>query len=114
MYNMEVKAPVEGPQLLLQTQQQSQQMSYFVKPDNNVAVGQQTGMGKAEGQESNINGQVSSNLKQSVDASRRRQASGQTEGFASPAPATGGQAQPSTATVESQLQRLIGLVQARQ
>jgi hypothetical protein len=104
MYNMEVKAPAEGPQLLLQTQQQSQQMSYFVKPD----------MGKAEGQESNINGQISSNLKQSVDASRRRYASGQTEGFASPAPATGGQAQPSTATVESQLQRLIGLVQARQ
>lgn len=44
----------------------------------------------------------------------RRQASGQPEGFASPAPAAGGQAQTTTAAVESQLQRLIGLVQARQ
>ena len=71
-------------------------------------------MGKTEGQENNVNGQMSSNLKQSAEASRRRQASGQTEGFASPAPATGSQAQPITNTVESQLQKLIGLVQARQ
>ena len=41
MYNMEVKTAVEGqPQLLLSAQQQNQQMSYFIKPDNNVAVGQ--------------------------------------------------------------------------
>ena len=41
MYNMEVKTTVEGqPQLLVQAQQQSQQMSYFIKPDNNITVGQ--------------------------------------------------------------------------
>ena len=39
--NVEVKTTAEAPQLLLQAQQQNQQMNYFIKPENNIAAGQQ-------------------------------------------------------------------------